>query len=125
MIAIVRRNLGSRVGIVAGLRRPRKVALIFQQAGRAHGSHRTMTGDVPPCSRRTSAAIKKESAMDDKRVEGLGHEVKGSLKEGAGKLTGNRSQQVEGNLEKNAGKLERGLGEVQDEMRDARRDSER
>jgi uncharacterized protein YjbJ (UPF0337 family) len=62
--------------------------------------------------------------MDDKRVEGLGHEVKGSLKEGAGKLTGNRSQQVEGNLEKNAGKLERGLGRVQDDLRDAKRDSE-
>ena len=63
--------------------------------------------------------------MDDKRTDGLGHEVKGSIKEGAGKLTGDRSQQVEGNLEKNAGKLERGLGEAQDDLRDAKRDSER
>ena len=63
--------------------------------------------------------------MDDKRVEGLGHEVKGAVKEGAGKVTGDRSQQVEGNLEKNAGKLERGLGEVQDDLRDAKRDSKR
>lgn len=63
--------------------------------------------------------------MDDKRTDGLGHEVKGSIKEGAGKLTGDRSQQLEGNLEKNAGKLERGLGEAQDDLRDAQRDSER
>lgn len=63
--------------------------------------------------------------MDDKRVDGLTQEVKGSVKESAGKLTGDRSQQLEGNLEKNAGKLERGLGEAQDDLRDARRDSDR
>ena len=61
--------------------------------------------------------------MDDKRVEGLGHEVKGAVKESAGKVTGDRSQQIEGNLEKNAGKVERGIGRAQDDLRDADRDS--
>lgn len=63
--------------------------------------------------------------MDDKRTDGLGHEVKGAVKEGAGKLTGDRSQQLEGNIEKNAGKVERSVGQAQDDLRDAKRDSDR
>ncbi|TBR12502.1 MAG: CsbD family protein, partial [Lysobacter sp.] len=55
--------------------------------------------------------------MDNKRTEGLAHEVKGSVKETTGKLTGNRSQQLEGNLEKNAGKIERSVGRAQDDVR--------
>ena len=61
--------------------------------------------------------------MDSKRSDGLGHEMKGSVKETAGKLTGNRSQQLEGNLEKNAGKVERSVGRAQDDLRSAERDS--
>lgn len=60
--------------------------------------------------------------MDNKRTDGLGHEVKGSIKEAAGKLTGDRSQQLKGNLEKNAGKVERSVGRAQDDVRSAERD---
>ena len=44
--------------------------------------------------------------MDNKHIDGLTHEIKGTVKEHVGQATGNRSQQVEGNLEKNAGKAE-------------------
>lgn len=63
--------------------------------------------------------------MDSKRTDGMGHEVKGSIKEAAGKLTGDRSQQIEGNVEKNAGRIERNVGEAQDDLRDAKKDSSR
>lgn len=63
--------------------------------------------------------------MDSKRTDGIGHEVKGSVKEATGKLTGDRSQQLEGNLEKNAGKVERSVGRAQDDVRSSERDSRR
>ncbi|GAB6195743.1 CsbD family protein [Lysobacter xanthus] len=63
--------------------------------------------------------------MDNKRTDGMGHEVKGSIKEAAGKLTGDRSQQLAGNVEKNAGKVERSVGRAQDDLRSAERDTRR
>ena len=58
--------------------------------------------------------------MDDKRTEGMGHQVKGSIKESVGKMTDDHSQEAAGKLEKNAGKIERKVGEMQDDMRDKR-----
>lgn len=63
--------------------------------------------------------------MDNKRTDGMGHEIKGSIKEATGKLTGDRSQQIEGNVEKNAGRIERNVGEAKDDLRDAKNDSRR
>ncbi|WP_133478496.1 CsbD family protein [Cognatilysobacter segetis] len=63
--------------------------------------------------------------MDNKRTDGIGHQVKGSVKEATGKLTGDRSQQLEGNLEKNAGKVERSVGRAQNDVRSSERDSRR
>lgn len=63
--------------------------------------------------------------MDNTRTDGLKHEVKGSIKEATGKVTGDRSQQLEGNVEKNAGRIERNLGEAKDNLRDATDDSRR
>ena len=57
--------------------------------------------------------------MDDKRIDGTGHEIKGAVKEGVGKLTDNHSQELSGKLEKHAGKVERKLGEAADDLRDA------
>lgn len=56
--------------------------------------------------------------MDDKRLEGAGHQVKGAVKEGIGKMTDDHSQEAAGKLEKNAGKAERKVGEIQDDVRD-------
>lgn len=56
--------------------------------------------------------------MNDNRIEGTKHEVKGAVKEGVGKLTGDTSKQVEGNLEKNAGKVQNKVGQAQDDIKD-------
>ena len=55
--------------------------------------------------------------MDNNRIDGMGHEVKGAIKEQVGKATGDRSQQVKGNVEKNAGKAEQMIGAMADRMR--------
>ncbi len=56
--------------------------------------------------------------MDHNRIEGTKHQVKGAIKEMAGKVTGNPTQQIEGNLEKNAGKLQKEVGKTADQRRD-------
>lgn len=80
--------------------------------------------DNPRCGRVTpshSCGVSEgDSYVDNKRIEGMGHEAKGAVKETTGKLTGDRSQQIEGNLEKNAGKIERSVGRAEDDLRDNR-----
>jgi len=60
----------------------------------------------------------EETHMNDNRIEGTEHQVKGAVKEGVGKLTGNTSKEVAGNLEKNAGKVQKNVGQAQDEIED-------
>ena len=60
--------------------------------------------------------------MDDNRIdgmahEGIGHEVKGTMKEQIGQATGNRSRQVEGNVEKHVGKAEQMIDAISHRMR--------
>lgn len=55
--------------------------------------------------------------MDNNRIDGVGHEVKGTIKERLGQATGDRSQQVEGNIEKNTGKAEQMIDALADRMR--------
>jgi uncharacterized protein YjbJ (UPF0337 family) len=57
--------------------------------------------------------------MDKDRVEGLGHQVKGAVKEGAGKVTGDAKTKAEGTAEKNAGKVQNAVGGAKDAARDA------
>jgi uncharacterized protein YjbJ (UPF0337 family) len=61
--------------------------------------------------------------MDNNRIDGMEHEVKGSIKEQIGRATDDRSQQVAGNVEKNVGKAEQMIGAMADRMRtdDAKR----
>lgn len=59
--------------------------------------------------------------MDNNRIDsmgrdGVGHEVKGTIKEQVGQVTGNRSQQAEGNVEKNVGKAEQMIDAMTDRM---------
>lgn len=61
--------------------------------------------------------------MDDNRKEGAKRELSGAVKEGVGKVTGDRSQQIEGNVEKNTGKVQREIGEAADDVRKASRDT--
>jgi len=59
--------------------------------------------------------------MDKNRKEGLKHEIKGSVKETVGKVTGNSSKELAGNVEKNLGKVQNQAGKASDAIRNAAR----
>jgi uncharacterized protein YjbJ (UPF0337 family) len=59
--------------------------------------------------------------MDNHRIKGEAKKVKGSIKEAAGKITGDRSLQAEGATEKAAGTIQAATGKAGDEVRDALR----
>jgi uncharacterized protein YjbJ (UPF0337 family) len=56
--------------------------------------------------------------MNKDRIEGAAHEVKGSVKEAAGKLTGDRKTQAEGIAEKAAGKVEKKVGSAKEAVKE-------
>jgi uncharacterized protein YjbJ (UPF0337 family) len=55
-----------------------------------------------------------EIPMADNRTEGTKHQVKGSIKEGVSKVTGNKSGELEGKAEKNLGKGQKEFGKQTD-----------
>jgi uncharacterized protein YjbJ (UPF0337 family) len=57
--------------------------------------------------------------MDKDRVEGVGHQVKGAVKEAAGKVTGDTKTEAEGAAEKTAGKVQNAVGGLKDSAREA------
>jgi uncharacterized protein YjbJ (UPF0337 family) len=65
------------------------------------------------------AARSKETEMDKDRVSGAAHQVKGAVKEGVGKLTGDAKTEAEGKAEKAAGKVQNAVGGAKDAVRDA------
>ena len=56
--------------------------------------------------------------MDKDRVQGAVRQVKGSIKEAIGKITGDTKTQVEGAGEKTAGKVQSAVGGGKDEARE-------
>jgi uncharacterized protein YjbJ (UPF0337 family) len=56
--------------------------------------------------------------MDKDRVEGAGHQAKGSVKEAVGKMTGDKKTQSEGTAEKAAGKVQNAVGGVKDTVKE-------
>jgi len=56
--------------------------------------------------------------VDHDRVEGIGHQVKGAIKEGVGKVTGDQKTQAEGAAEKTAGKIQNTIGGAKDAVRE-------
>jgi uncharacterized protein YjbJ (UPF0337 family) len=60
-----------------------------------------------------------ESAMDREHVKGFAEKTKGSVKEGAGKLTGDKDMQAEGKVDKAKGSAHNVVGDVKDAARDA------
>ena len=52
--------------------------------------------------------------MDNNRIEGIARQAKGTIKEAAGKITGNDQLQAEGAAEKLAGKAQEKLGQAKD-----------
>lgn len=57
--------------------------------------------------------------MHKDTVTGAAKEATGSIKEAAGKVTGNERLQAEGTAEKVAGKIQKGVGDLKDAARDA------
>jgi len=58
--------------------------------------------------------------MDREHVKGAADKVKGAIKEGAGKLTGDRDLEAEGKWDKAKGDADRVAGDVKDAAREAR-----
>jgi uncharacterized protein YjbJ (UPF0337 family) len=56
--------------------------------------------------------------MDKDRIDGAARQVKGSIKEAVGKVTGDSKTQAEGIAEKAAGKLQNAVGGAKDAARD-------
>jgi uncharacterized protein YjbJ (UPF0337 family) len=56
--------------------------------------------------------------MDHNRVEGTKHQVKGAVKEVAGKVTGDKWQEAKGAVEKNVGKVQKKVGVAKDKAED-------
>jgi uncharacterized protein YjbJ (UPF0337 family) len=53
------------------------------------------------------------------QVKGVGKQVKGSVKETAGRMTGNRRTEAEGAAEKTVGKVQKGFGDVKEKVKGA------
>ena len=62
--------------------------------------------------------------MDKNRTAGAKHELKGTVKEFIGKVTGNESKELAGSVERKLGKVQKAAGEASDEIRDAAKKSD-
>jgi uncharacterized protein YjbJ (UPF0337 family) len=56
--------------------------------------------------------------MDKDRAEGIGHQIKGAVKEAFGKITGDNKVEAEGTAEKAGGKVQNAFGGTKDAVRD-------
>ena len=54
--------------------------------------------------------------MNKDQIKGKIEEIKGDIKERLGRATRDRSTQAEGFMEKEKGKLQRGVGEVKEDL---------
>lgn len=60
--------------------------------------------------------------MDKDRIEGTGKKVKGSIKEAAGKATGDAKLETEGKADKLAGRVQNAVGGAKDAVREKAKD---
>ncbi len=56
--------------------------------------------------------------MDKDRIEGIGKQAKGAVKETAGKVTGDRKTEAEGKAEKVEGKVQNTIGSAKDALKE-------
>ena len=61
--------------------------------------------------------------MDKDRIEGAAEQAKGSMKEVAGKVTGDTKLQTEGKMDKMKGKVQNAVGGAKDAVRDTMDDT--
>ena len=55
--------------------------------------------------------------MDNDRIEGSMKNIKGKVKEGLGKATGDTKLESEGKMDKAAGKVQNSIGGIKDSLR--------
>jgi uncharacterized protein YjbJ (UPF0337 family) len=55
--------------------------------------------------------------MNKDRIQGADREIKGAIKEAAGKVTGNTETQAEGNAERIVGKVQNHIGKAEDSVK--------
>ena len=60
---------------------------------------------------------RKEIRMDKDRIQGSAKEVKGAMKQAAGKVTGDAKLQADGKADKTAGKIQNAIGGIKDTLR--------
>jgi uncharacterized protein YjbJ (UPF0337 family) len=58
--------------------------------------------------------------MNKDRIDGAADKAKGSMKEAAGKMTGDTKLQAEGKMDKAKGAMKNAIGGAKDAMRDSR-----
>jgi uncharacterized protein YjbJ (UPF0337 family) len=56
-------------------------------------------------------------AMDKDRIKGSAEQAKGAVKEGAGKVLGDKKLETEGKADKVAGKVQNAIGGLKDTVR--------
>nr|WP_294522894.1 CsbD family protein [uncultured Rhodopila sp.] len=59
------------------------------------------------------------TGIDTDRLAGVGHQLKGAVKEGLGHMAGKPHLEAEGLAEREAGKIQNAVGSARDEARDA------
>jgi uncharacterized protein YjbJ (UPF0337 family) len=60
--------------------------------------------------------------MDKDRIAGAGKQLKGNIKEAAGKVSGDKKLETEGKVDKAEGKVQNAVGGMKDAARDALKD---
>ncbi|HUK60133.1 MAG TPA: CsbD family protein [Stellaceae bacterium] len=66
----------------------------------------------------SSVAIGAAHALDSDRVQGTGKELKGTVEQGAGAVTGDQKLQAQGQTDKSNGQLQDAWGKFKDSVRD-------
>lgn len=56
--------------------------------------------------------------MDKDRISGIANQIKGSVKEAIGKVTGDTATEAEGTAQKTGGKVQESFGNAKDTVRD-------
>jgi uncharacterized protein YjbJ (UPF0337 family) len=57
--------------------------------------------------------------IDQDRLAGIGHELRGAARQGVGRLIGDAKLEADGTAERSAGKVQNAVGSMRDEARDA------
>jgi len=60
-------------------------------------------------------------SMNKDQVRGRVEEAKGSVKEAAGKVVGDKTLEAKGNIQKNLGKVQAKFGDVEQDIKDSQK----